>query len=206
MTDEAPEGPGIYLITPPITEVEPFLPLLTEALDATDIACIRLRMAGDDEDALRRAADQIREVTHQRDVAVTLTDHYRLVQPLGIDGVHLENPRFTVRDARKALGEDAIVGVHAGVSRHNGMVAAEAGADYVSFGPLTASALGDGGVADPDLFVWWSEMIQTPIVAEGGMTSEIARALAPTVDFLALDQMVWDHPEGPSKALKSLLD
>jgi thiamine-phosphate pyrophosphorylase len=86
------------------------------------------------------------------------------------------------------------------------MVAAEAGADYVSFGPLTASALGDGEVADPDLFVWWSEMIQTPIVAEGGMTSEIARALAPTVDFLALDQMVWDHPEGPSKALKSLLD
>ncbi len=49
-------------------------------------------------------------------------------------------------------------------------------------------------------------MIQTPIVAEGGMTPEIARALAPTVDFLALDQMVWDHPEGPAKALKALLD
>ncbi len=204
MTDDAPEGPGLYLITPPLTKAEPFLPMLAEALDAVEIACVRLRMAGGDEDALRRAADQVREVAHQRDVAVTLTDHFRLVQPLGLDGVHLENPRLTVRDARKALGEDAIVGSFAGTSKHDGMTAAEAGADYVSFGPMTPSALGDGEVADPHLFVWWSEMIQTPVIAEGGVSIEMARALAADVDFLALDQVIWDHPDGPAKALKSL--
>lgn len=204
MTDQATDGPGIYLITPPLTDAAPFLPKLAEALDAVEIACVRLRMAGEDEDALRRAADQVREVAHQRDVAVTLTDHFRLVPHLGVDGVHLDNPRLTVRDARKKLGEDAIVGAFAGTSKHNGMVAAEAGADYIAFGPLVHSALGDGDVAQPHLFVWWSEMIQTPVVAEGGLTLDLARALAPSVDFLALDQAIWDHPEGPSKALKSL--
>ncbi len=206
MTDETPDGPGIYLITPPLEDPAPFLPLLAEALDAVEVACVRLRMAGEDEDTLRRAADQVREVAHARDVAVTLTDHFRLVQPLGVDGVHLENPRLSVRDARKALGDDAIVGAFAGASKHNGMNAAEAGADYVSFGPLTASALGDGEVAEPHLFVWWSEMIETPVVAEGGMNLDLARSLASAVDFLALDQAVWDHPDGPAKALKSLID
>ncbi len=206
MTDDAPDGPGIYLITPPLTDAAPFLPKLAEALDAVEVACVRLRMASDAEDDLRRAADQVRDVAHQRDVAVTLTDHFRLVQPLGVDGVHLENPRLTVRDARKALGEDAIVGAFAGASKHSGMIAAEAGADYISFGPLVASALGDGDVAEPHLFVWWSEMIQTPVVAEGGLSIDLARALAFSVDFLAMDQAVWDHPDGPAKALKSLFD
>ncbi len=206
MNDDTPDGPGIYLITPPIEDPAPFLPKLAEALDAVEVACVRLRMVGEDENTLRRAADQIREVAHERDVAITLTDHFRLVQALGVDGVHLENPRLTVRDARKALGEDAIVGAFAGVSKHDGMNAAEAGADYVSFGPIASSALGDGEVAEPQLLAWWSEMIQTPVVAEGGMSLELARALTPSVDFLALDQAVWDHAEGPAKALKSLFD
>ena len=206
MTDDAPDGPGIYLITPALSDAASFLPKLAEALDAVEIACVRLRVARDDEDDLRRAADLVRDVAHERDVAVTLTDHFRLVKPLGLDGVHLENPRLTVRDARKALGEDAIVGAFAGASKHNGMVAAEAGADYVSFGPITANALGDGEVAEPHLFVWWSEMIQPPVVAEGGLTLDLARALAPSVDFLALDQAIWDHPDGPAGALRALVD
>jgi len=206
MTDTTPEGPGIYLITPPLSDAAPFLPKLAEALDAVEIACVRLRIAGEDEDTLRRAADQVREVAHERDVAITLTDHFRLVQPLGVDGVHLENPRLTVRDARKALGEDAIVGAFAGASKHDGMNAAEAGADYISFGPLVSSPLGDGEIAEPHLFVWWSEMIETPVVAEGGLSLDLARVLAPNVDFLALDHAVWDHPDGPAKALESLVD
>ncbi len=41
-----------------------------------------------------------------------------------------------MRDVRKALGADRIVGAFAGASRHKGMTLAEAGADYVAFGPV----------------------------------------------------------------------
>ena len=85
------------------------------------------------------------------------------------------------------------------------MTAAEIGADYVSFGPVGASGLGDGTVAPLDLFDWWSEMIEVPVVAEGGMTPDLAAALAPHVDFLALGDELWTHSEGPAAALAAIV-
>ena len=80
-----------------------------------------------------------------------------------------------VRAAREALGADAIVGAHARASRHDGMTAAEIGADYVSFGPLDrARASATAALAPLELFEWWSEMIETPVVAEGGLTPDLA--------------------------------
>lgn len=201
--------PRLYLLTPRLTEAAPFADALAAALDAAPVACVRLRMAAEGEDALRRAADALREIAHARDVAFVLTDHYRLARPLGLDGVHLEDARLTVRDARKELGPDAVVGAFAGTSRHQGMVAAEAGADYVAFGPVAATGLGGGAVAEPELFEWWAEMIETPVVAEGGVTAEIAEALAGAADFIAADTAVWNHPDGSAagvRAFQSLLD
>lgn len=83
------------------------------------------------------------------------------------------------------------------------MTAAEIGADYVAFGPISAGALGDGVTAPFDLFEWWSEVIETPVVAEGGLTLALAETLGPVADFLALGAEIWDHPEGPEAALKA---
>ena len=49
--------------------------------------------------------------------------------------MHLTQGARGVRHARKELGADAIVGAFCGASRHEGMNAGEAGADYVSFAP-----------------------------------------------------------------------
>lgn len=190
--------PRLYLLTPPLSEGASFAPLLDAALAAAPAACVRLRFAAEEEALVARVADPLREICHRHDVALVLTDHFRLVRKYGLDGVHLANPRLSVREARKALGEEAIVGAHAGCSRHQGMTLAEAGADYVSLGPVAESALGGGEVADFDLFEWWAEMITTPSVAEGGMTLALAEALAPRADFIAADAAVWDHPEGPA--------
>lgn len=194
----------IYLTTPPLGDGAAFAPKLAAALSAAPAACVRLRVREDDEALIRAAADSLREICHRYDVALVLTDHFRLVRPLGLDGVHLADPRLSVREARKALGDDAIVGAFAGTSRHQGMTMAEAGADYVSFGPVAASELGDGQTAEAELFGWWSEMITTPVVAEGGMTLELAEKLAETADFMAADAMIWDAPEGPEAAMKAL--
>ena len=109
---------------------------------------------------------------------LVVADHFRLAPRLGLDGVHLTDGARQVRAARKALGADAIVGAFARASRHDGMTAAEIGADYVSFGPVGATGLGDGSVAPLDLFAWWSEMIEVPVVAEGGLTPALAADLA----------------------------
>lgn len=198
------EGPRIYLVTPPLEDAASFAPILDAALAAAPVACVRLRVVRDEEALISRAADALRETCHRHDVALVVTDHFRLVQQLGVDGVHLADPRLSIREARKLLGEDAIIGGFAGTSRHQGMTLAESGADYVSFGPLVETGLGDGQVADKELFDWWSEMITTPVVAEGGITIELAETLAKSTDFIAAESAVWDHPEGPAAAVKAL--
>ena len=87
---------------------------------------------------MARAADALRPVAHARDVPLVVADHFRLAARLGLDGVHLSDGARQVRAARKALGKDAIVGAFARASRHDGLTAAEIGADYVSFGPVGA--------------------------------------------------------------------
>ena len=195
---DTPEQPQIYLITPSEFELSSFPDALARVLDAHDVACIRLDLATRDEDRIARAADACREIAYAREVALVITDHVVLADRLGLDGVHLSDGARPVRAARKSLGPDAIVGSFCAQSRHDGMTAGEAGADYISFGPVTANALGDGSVAEPELFQWWSEMIELPVVAEGGLDLRSVEALAPFTDFFGVGDEIWrdDDPAG----------
>ena len=74
--------------------------------------------------------------------------HAMLAERYGLDGVHLTDGARSVRKIRKELGADPILGAFCAASRHDGMTAGEAGADYVSFGPVGDSGLGDGTRAE----------------------------------------------------------
>lgn len=203
----APEQPQIYLVTPPAIDLDTFPDLLSAVLDAQEVACLRLALATKDESTLARTADSLRELAHARDLAVVIDTHIGLVERLGLDGVHLTDGSRAVRKTRTELGEDAIVGAYSGTSRHDGMSAAEAGADYVSFGPVGANVLGDGSTAAFDMFVWWSEVIEVPIVAEGALDIALIEALAPHTDFFAIGEEIWasDDPVAAMKALTAPL-
>ena len=198
-----PDRPQIYLITPPEFDLDTFPDRLAAVLDATDIACLRLALATRDEDRVLRAADALRQVAHARDVAIVIEKHVLMVERLGLDGVHLTDGARSIRKVRKDL-PDAIIGAHCGVTRHEGISAAEGGADYVSFGPLVASPLGDGSVADHDLFQWWSEMIEVPVVAEGALTVDLVEKFGPVTDFFGIGEEVW-RSDDPAAAIRALL-
>ncbi|AMY69348.1 thiamine phosphate synthase [Frigidibacter mobilis] len=200
----AEDRPQIYLVTPPAFDAELFPDRLARVLDAVPIACLRLALATRDEDALLRAADACRMVAHERDVPIVIETHVMLVPRLGLDGVHLLDGARTVRHARKELGQDAIVGAFCGTSRHEGLNAGEAGADYVAFGPVGATPLGTGDSVDPELLAWWSEVIEIPVVAEGALTEALIRDLAPVTDFFGIGEEIWTT-EDPAAALMRLV-
>ncbi|MFX0544327.1 thiamine phosphate synthase [Roseovarius sp. S1116L3] len=202
MSDQ--EQPQIYLITPPEFELSQFSEQLAAVLDAHEVACLRLALATHDEDRISRAADACREIAHARDVAVVLQSHIAVAERLGLDGVHLTDGARSVRKARKALGADAIVGAFCAQSRHEGMSAGEAGADYVSFGPAGSSALGDGAQAEDELFQWWSEMIEIPVVAEGALDAARVAELARMTDFFGIGDEIWSQDD-PADALAQLV-
>lgn len=203
-TDTQAEQPQLYLITPAEFELDVFPQLLAKVLDTHPIACVRMALSSTDESRLSKSADALREVTHERDVALVVTDHIAMVERLGLDGVHLMDGTRQTRYARKELGPDAIVGAFCGASRHDGLEAGDAGADYICFGPARANTLGDGSFAEPDLFKWWSEVIEVPVVAEGLLDIETVRNLAPYTDFFGIGDEIWSSDD-PASALGTLI-
>ncbi len=199
-----PEQPQIYLITPSEFELSQFPTHLAAVLDTHEVACVRLALASQDEDRIARAADACREITHSRDIALVIDSHLAMVERLGLDGVHLTDGARTLRYARKELGPDAVVGAFCGTSQHEGMSAGESGADYISFGPVGATALGDGSQAEAELFDWWSKMIEIPVVAEGALDGDLIRQLASFTDFFGIGDEIW-RSDDPTAALGALI-
>ncbi len=202
------DRPQIYLVTPPAFDPADFAPRLARVLDGAAIACLRLALATRDADRVARAADTLREIAHARDVPIVIESHVALVARHGLDGVHLPDGARGVRAARAALGGEAIVGAFARASRHEGITAGEAGADYVAFGPVGDSGLGEATRAPRDLFLWWSEMIELPVVAEGAFDAALVAELAPVADFFAFGEEIWrgDDPVAALRSLTAALD
>jgi len=207
MTEEfqEKEQAQLYLITPPVIDLETFPALLNKVLDVAPVACLRLALATKDENTIIKTGDMVREICHARDIAVVIENHLIMVDRLGLDGVHLTDGARTVRYARKELGDDAIIGAYCADSRHDGMNAGEASAEYVCFGPCGENALGDGSVAPTELFQWWSDVVEVPVVAEGALSVEVIKSLSPITDFFAVGEEIW-NTDDPAAAFKVLAD
>ena len=193
----------LYLVTPKACELGFYTQVLIPVLDAVEVSCLRLGLASDDPDALTRHLDLAREIAHARDIPIVVTDHAKLVEPLGLDGVHVTNGIQNLREIRKSLGAEAIIGVSCQNSKHQGMTAGEIGVDYVSFGPVSETPIHDE-VAPADLFEWWSQMIEIPVVAEGAVSPEAIKSLKDSVDFFAIGEEIWGADKDPAKLLKDL--
>jgi thiamine-phosphate pyrophosphorylase len=171
------------------------------------VACLQLRLKDCDDGAIRAAVKALRPVCHAKDVAFILNDRPDLAKELGCDGVHLGPDDMPYAEARRIMGPDAMIGVSCKNSRHLAMELAEAGADYVAFGPFFSSStkdVSDREPADPEILSIWSETTNVPCVAIGGITVEnCAPLIAAGADFLAVSGGVWNHPEGPATAVKA---
>jgi thiamine-phosphate pyrophosphorylase len=196
----------LYLISPErIEHPSIFAGELRAALAGGDVAAFQLRLKDVDDAAIARAADTLRPICQQRDVAFIMNDRPDLAAKLDCDGVHVGQEDMSCAEARRIVGPDLQVGVTVQASRHLAMEAAEAGADYVAFGaffPSTTKAVTTP--ADLGIIEWWSGLMEVPCVAIGGITvGNAAPVIAAGADFLAVAGGVWNHPEGPEAAVRA---
>ena len=195
----------LYIVSPAEFEIEEFSDELKLILDSIEISCFRLALSTQNEDVIAKTADVTRDICHSRDVAIVIRDHFLFVEKHGLDGVHLSDGSRNVRKARKNLVKDSIVGAFCGNSKHDGLTAGEAGADYISFGPLSKTTLKDGTIAQNDLFKWWSTMIEIPVVAEGNLNKKVIYSLENDTDFFAFGDELWNE-SNPLNKLNQLID
>ena len=195
----------LYIVSPAEFEIEKFSDELKLILDSIEISCFRLALSTQNENVIAKTADVTRDICHSRDVAIVIKDHFLFVEKHGLDGVHLSDGSRNVRKARKNLVKDSIVGAFCGNSKHDGLTAGEAGADYISFGPLSKTTLKDGTIAQNDLFKWWSTMIEIPVVAEGNLNKKVIYSLENDTDFFAFGDELWNE-SNPLNKLNQLID
>mgnify|MGYP001160566173 CR=1 FL=1 len=193
----------LYLITPPALDPDAFADTLAAALDAGDVGCLQLRLKDADDAAVRYASQILMPVCHARDVAFLINDRPDLAAELGADGVHVGAEDASYKDARRLVGDGAIVGVSCYDSRDRAIEAGEAGADYVAFGAFYPTPTKQPrSRAEPDLLRWWDEFATVPSVAIGGITVDNCDVLIEAgVDFLAVITGVWNHGDGPAAAV-----
>jgi thiamine-phosphate pyrophosphorylase len=200
------DGCRLYLITPPKLDPASFADQLAAALDAGDVAAVQLRLKDVDDDAWRRAIDALRPVAQSRNVAFLLNDRAELVRETGSDGAHVGQEDMPAREARALMGPDAMLGVTCKGSRDLAMQAGEDGADYVAFGAFFPSGTKDvTRFIDPDILHWWSELMELPCCAIGGITAANCAPLVQAgADFLAVVGAVWSFPDGPTAGVRTL--
>jgi len=195
----------LYLITPPRIDIARFRDTLAAALDAGDVACLQLRLKDAPAEEVKRATEALMPVCHAREVAFILNDDAALAKALGCDGAHLGQTDGDHAGAR-ALLKDSILGITCHASRHLAMEAGELGADYVAFGAFFPTDTKETvHTAGTDLLEWWSEMMEIPCVAIGGITAaNCAPLVRAGADFLAVVGAVWNHPDGAAAGVKAM--
>ena len=197
----------LYIVTPQALEPVRFAPLLAAALDAGDVGAVQLRLKDVDDDAILRAAEALMPVCIARDVAFLVNDRPDLAVRAGADGAHVGATDTGTAAARTLLGKNGQLGVSCYASRDAAISAGEAGADYVAFGAFFPSPSKETAEvqADTDLLRWWSEMMELPVVAIGGITPENCGPLVSAgADFLAVISAVWSHPDGPGAGVRAM--
>jgi thiamine-phosphate pyrophosphorylase len=98
------------------------------------------------------------------------------------------------------------MGVTCHDSRDLAMTAGDDGADYVAFGAFFPTTTKDAKFrAEPELLEWWSELMELPCVAIGGITAgNCAPLVRAGANFLAVVGAVWNHPEGPAAGVRAM--
>jgi len=154
---------------------------LAAALATAEVACVLIAPArGAGLEA--HAAGPLVEAAQRRNAAALIVEDTQLARALRADGVHLS----LAKTGTSRYG--GIVGVDAGISRHDAMSVAEDGADYVAFGaPAHLKDRAKARVRRDELVAWWAEIFEAPCVALDVETPEEAEALARAgADFVGL--------------------
>jgi thiamine-phosphate pyrophosphorylase len=173
---------------------------LQRALGAADIAAVLLRLADADDRTLINRVQPLARTVQDSGAALLLFGRPELVAASGADGAHLASIE-AFNAAVSTLKPERIAGAGGLITRHDAMLAAEAGADYVMFGERDGSGHRPSFEAIIERVEWWAEVFQAPCIGCAETLEEIAPLAAAGADFMALGDFVFADRRGPSATL-----
>jgi thiamine-phosphate pyrophosphorylase len=190
---------GLYLLTPDDADTDRLLARVAAVLGQASMLQYRNKPA--DRTLRIEQAGALLPLCRQAGVPLLINDDVDVAAHIGADGVHLGEHDGALAQARRALGDAAIIGASCYDDLARAQAAAAHGVDYVAFGAFHPSTTKPGARrADPAL-LRASAPLRLPRVAIGGITPDNAPALLHAgADLLAVVSGVFDAPDPAAAA------
>ena len=192
--------PRLYLTTPVVGDPSPLVANLPAVLAADDVAAVLLRLAPTDQRTMIARIKALAPAVQHSGAALLIDGPVELVARAGADGAHLSGIE-AMQDALPTLKPDRIAGVGGLATRHDSMIAGEAGADYVLFGEPDAKGQRPSNEAISERLQWWAELFEPPCVGFAASIAEAGEFAAAGADFVLVGDFIWADPRGAAVAL-----
>lgn len=172
------------------------------------VTCVQLRDKNPG-DNIKTEALKIKDICRKYRVPFIVNDNVYLAAEIGADGVHIGQKDTALREARKILGDGAIIGVSARTVEQ-ALTAEGCGADYLGVGAVFATSTKlDASNISYDTLRSICKSVNIPVVAIGGINKNNILSLTGSgADGVALVSAIFaaDDIESECKELRRLSD
>tara|TARA_R110002020_G_scaffold266483_3_gene481350 strand:- start:402 stop:1040 length:639 start_codon:yes stop_codon:yes gene_type:complete len=176
---------------------------LEAALAGGDVAAVVID-AGDVDagDNVQPAVAALVDSAQKAGAAALIRGDSRLVGRTHADGVHVDESLDEIEAALERFHPNGIVGAGGAETRHDAMLIAESGPDYIFFGDIDAPEAAETNPRDFEFGTWWAEVFEIPVVVLVGLDmADVPDLAAAGVEFVAMRGAVWNNADGPAAAV-----
>ncbi len=194
----------IYLISPPKID-SGFYQSLKEVLTSKKVKFFQLRLKKHSVYKLFRIAKKVMTITKKYKVKLIINDFPLLTKKINADGCHLGQSDGLIKDSRKLLKKNKIIGITCHGSKKLILSAIKEKPNYIALGSFFKSRLKPNAKkAKKNLVNWCKQRTNLPIVAIGGINNKNYESLIKLgVNYLAISSFIWNNPRlKPKKAIR----
>jgi thiamine-phosphate pyrophosphorylase len=194
----------LYLISPS-TINHHFYKDLEDVLSSRKVKYFQLRLKKYSSSKLLKIAKKAKTITKKYKVKLIINDFPLLAKKINADGCHLGQSDRSIKNTRKLLKKNKIIGITCHGSKKLILNAIKEKPNYIALGSFFKSRLKPRAKrAKKNLVKWSKQRTSLPIVAIGGINNKNYRSLMKFgVNYLAISSYIWNNPRlKPKKAIR----
>ena len=178
---------------------------MKKVLSSNKVKYFQLRLKKYPNLKLIKIGKRIKNITKKYKVKLIVNDFPLIAKKIDADGCHLGQSDKPIKEARKILERNKIIGITCHGSKKLILNAVKEKPDYIALGSFFNSKLKPGAKrAKKNLVRWYKQRTNLPVVAIGGINNKNYKGLIKFgVNYLAISSYIWNNPRlKPEKAIK----
>jgi len=188
---------GLYAITNENLMPDKLFLSMAETALASGVSILQYRDKSTDTHKRLNQASALKKLCDKNKATFIINDDINLAKEVDADGLHIGKNDLSLKDAKKQLGSNKIIGVSCYNQISMATDAIKNGADYIAFGSFFGSSIKpDAPHASSDLISTIKQQYNIPVCCIGGITIENHQPLLEAgTDMLAVISDIFSQPD-----------